>query len=119
MQLPLKQLQGQRGLTFVCADAAAFQPKPGHTYDALLCDMNGEASESMRQVVRLSEPLKPGGLVIFTLKMPLTGKVDALVELLRNTVSQAAAADLHLLAKTHLTYNRHEFTLFFEKADAR
>jgi hypothetical protein len=31
-------------------------------------------------------------------------------------VAHATAAGLVLVARTHLTYNRHEFTLFFERA---
>jgi hypothetical protein len=30
-------------------------------------------------------------------------------------VATAAAAGLRVLARTHLTYNRYEFTVFFER----
>lgn len=110
-----KRLDGQKGLNFALLDAAAFKPNASMRYDAILSDMNGDARESLRQVLRLATHLKPGGLVIFTLKTPgITsfGEIDALH---RSAVVQAAAAGLGLLASTHLTYNRHELTLFFER----
>jgi hypothetical protein len=38
--------------------------------------------------------------------------------LFREIVAMARSAGLRLFAQTHLTYNRHEFTLFLEKAVA-
>lgn len=109
-----KRLDGRPGLKFVLDDVAAFQPKPGTSYDALLCDMNGPPEESIEQVTRLSRSLKKGGLVVFTLKVPRIENLEEPCSLFRFIVGIAAAAGLRLFAQTHLTYNRHEFTLFFE-----
>jgi 23S rRNA C2498 (ribose-2'-O)-methylase RlmM len=109
-----KRLSGRPGLKFHLEDVAAFEPRAGTTYDALLCDMNGPPEESIEQVIRLSKCLKPGGLVVFTLKMPRVENVEEPEELFRLILSMAKAAGLKLFAQTHLTYNRHEFTLFFE-----
>jgi len=88
-------------------------------YDALLCDMNGPAAESIAAVARLSAFVRIGGLVIFTLKLPRVESVDEPLALLGRTVATGERAGLRLFAKTHLTYNRHEFTLFFERAEIR
>jgi hypothetical protein len=108
------RLANTRGLQSVLADAATFQPARGTAYDAILSDMNGDPLDSIARVIRLSTHLRPGGLVVFTLKLPgmttfaATGAIEAAV------VAAAAAAGLRVFARTHLTYNRHEFTLFFE-----
>jgi 23S rRNA (cytidine2498-2'-O)-methyltransferase len=99
----------------VLNDVAAFQPRAGTHYDALLCDMNGPPEESIEQVIRLSRALKKGGLVVFTLKVPRIESVEEPNELFRLIVSMTQAAGLRLFAQTHLTYNRHEFTLFLEQ----
>jgi hypothetical protein len=109
-----KRLDGRPGLKFVLDDVAAFQPKAATSYDALLCDMNGPPEESIEQVIRLSRSLKKGGLVVFTLKVPRIENVDEPCSLFRFITGMANAAGLRLFAQTHLTYNRHEFTLFFE-----
>jgi 23S rRNA C2498 (ribose-2'-O)-methylase RlmM len=109
-----RRLSGRPGLKFVLEDVAAFQPRTGTSYDALLCDMNGPPEESIEQVVRLSRSLKQGGLVVFTLKVPRIESVDEPCELFRFISRIASAGGLSLFAQTHLTYNRHEFTLFFE-----
>ncbi len=111
-----KRLAGRPGLKFVLADVAAFVPRPGTTYDALLDDMNGPPEESISQVIRLARYLKKGGLVVFTLKVPRIETVELPCDLFDEIVAQAEAGGLRLFAQTHLTYNRHEFTLFFEKA---
>jgi 23S rRNA C2498 (ribose-2'-O)-methylase RlmM len=110
-----KRLDGRPGLKFFLEDVAAFQPKAGTSYDALLCDMNGPPEESIEQVVRLSRFLKPGGLIVFTLKVPRIDSIEEPNELFRLIVSMSKAAGLRLFAQTHLTYNRHEFTLFLER----
>ncbi len=110
-----KRLDGFSGLTFIRSDVREFQPAAGVRYDALLCDMNGPPAESIGQVVRLSRHLEPGGLVIFTLKLPRVDSVSAPLRMLDAIVATASAGGLRLFAKTHLTYNRHEFTLFFER----
>jgi 23S rRNA (cytidine2498-2'-O)-methyltransferase len=96
------------GLTIVKADAAAFKPAPGTFYQAILCDMNGDPREAMRHVARLSRALKPGGLVIFTLKTTGATTPAGISSLAADTLDLAGG--LRLLAETHLTYNRHEFT---------
>ena len=110
-----KRLDGRPGLKFFLDDVAVFQPRAGTTYDALLCDMNGPPEESIAQVIRLSRFLKPGGLVVFTLKVPRIDSVEEPNELFRLIVSMSKGAGLRLFAQTHLTYNRHEFTLFLER----
>ncbi len=112
------RLRDATGLTPVLGDAATFRPQPGTVFDALLCDMNGDARESLNQVARLTRHLKPGGLVIFTLKTLGAATFDALNELEKSIVASAAAASLNIIACTHLTYNRHEFTLLFEYSPA-
>ncbi len=108
-----RRLDGHAGLTFLKADAATFSPPPATTYDALLCDMNGDAGHALRQVVRLTKFMRPGGLIVFTLKTPGGETLAALQEAIRLTLRDAAAAGLHLVTLTHLTYNRQEFTCFF------
>lgn len=109
-----KRLDGRPGLRFVLEDVAAFEPKTRTMFDALLCDMNGPPEESIEQVIRLSRFLKKGGLIVFTLKVPRIETVEEPCALFRFITGMAGAAGLKLLAQTHLTYNRHEFTLFFE-----
>ncbi|MEY4485330.1 MAG: hypothetical protein RL693_2782 [Verrucomicrobiota bacterium] len=112
------RLNKEKNLTFLKSDVATFQPKAGAKFDALLCDLNGGGLESIQQVIRLSKHLKPQGLVIFTLKLPDVETVTETLRLFDSVVEAAARAGLSLLAKTHLSYNRHEFTLFFEYQDA-
>jgi 23S rRNA (cytidine2498-2'-O)-methyltransferase len=104
-------------LRFVHADVADFVPEAGVEFDAILSDLNGPPEESIAHVMRLARNLKPGGLVVFTLKVPRVEDVDAPCALFRKIVKVADGAGLKLFAQTHLTYNRHEFTLFFEKRD--
>ncbi len=111
-----RRLDKRPGLTFVHADVAAFSPEPGAVYDAVLSDLNGPPRESMDHVTRLSSHLRKGGLVVFTLKVPKVEQLEAPLALFRTIIKMAERAGLHLFAQTHLTYNGHEFTLFFEKA---
>lgn len=111
-----KRLDQAAGLRPVIADAALFQPGPATTFAAVLSDMNGDAHESIRQVIRLSKHLIPGGLVIFTLKLPGVVTFAEANESENSVVAAAEEAGLHLFSSTHLTYNRQEFTLFFEKS---
>lgn len=112
------RLQNAPGLTTALADAAAFHPAPNTRYDAILSDMNGDARDAISHVVRLARHLRPGGLVVFTLKLPGVASFSGVNEMESNVVDAAAAAGLQLLARTHLTYNRQEFTLFFEREAA-
>ena len=112
-----QRLQNRRGLKFVRCDVAAFQPEQGAKYDALLSDMNGDPLEAMKQVIRLSEFLKMKGLVVFTLKIPRVETMHEPLEIFDAIVQTAASEKLNLFAQTHLTYNRHEFTLFFSRSE--
>ncbi len=114
-----KRLDRAPDLNFALIDVAAFQPNASMIYDAILSDMNGDARDAIQQVCRLSKNLKPGGLVIFTLKTPGVTSFTEINELYQFTVKTASDAQLKELAKTHLTYNRHEFTLFFEALTSR
>ncbi|NCF93528.1 MAG: hypothetical protein GWQ05_21615 [Verrucomicrobiaceae bacterium] len=110
-----KRLKGAPGLHAVLADVAAYQPKENTSYDAMLSDLNGPPTESIGHVNRLAAFLKPHGLVIFTLKVPRVENLEAPCAVFDEIVHSARGAQLQLLAETHLTGNRHEFTLFFEK----
>lgn len=103
-------------LAFFNTPIADFTPSERAQYDAMLCDMNNEPKVAMDHVVRLSKNLVRGGLLIFTLKLANVASVDSAIALVDDVVAQAKASDLRLIAKRHLTYNRIEFTLFFEKA---
>ncbi|MGB6220383.1 SAM-dependent methyltransferase [Haloferula sp.] len=110
-----ERLDKHRGLHFIKADVSEFEPSSRASFDALLCDMNGETRVALAQVIRLSKSLKPGGLVVFTLK---TAGVESYVEIndhFKAALDQAVNGWLKLIAVTHLTYNRQEFTLFFER----
>ena len=106
------RLAGACGLRFVLADAAAFRPEPGAAYDAILSDMNGDPRESIAKVIRLTDYLRPGGLVVFTLKLADAENFAAANVVEADVAGRAVAASLRVIARTHLTYNRHEFTLF-------
>lgn len=110
-----RRLEKSPGLRSVLADAAVFRPEKGLIYDAILSDMNGDARDAISQVIRLSHHLREGGLVIFTLKLPGVASFAEANALEKSVVEMAAAGGLNRFARTHLTYNRHEFTLFFER----
>lgn len=111
------RLNGEEGLHFFHSDVAAFRPTAAMRFDALLSDLNGDPLESLHQVLRLSANLRPGGLVVFTLKTAGVNSFEQAIGLFHEAVKRAAAAGLRLIARTHLTYNRQEFTLFFERSD--
>lgn len=108
------RLNRRPGLTFLKADAATFLPPPGAVFDALLSDLNGDALVSLRLVIRLLPSLRPNGLVVFTLKTPHTETLTDITAICQAVIAAAAAAGLRLIAITHLTYNRQEFTVFWE-----
>lgn len=110
-----RRLEHAKGLIQVVADAASFKPPAKIIYHAILSDMNGHAEASIEQVIRLSAYLSEGGLVVFTLKMPGVAIYQEANELEENVVRLAKQGGLRRIACTHLTYNRHEFTLFFER----
>lgn len=110
------RIRNTPGLKAIVADAATFQPEAATFYDAILSDMNGDAIDAIKHVIRLSKFLRPGGLVVFTLKLPGVTTFAGVNEMESNIVKAAAMAGLNILARTHLTYNRQEFTLFFERS---
>jgi 23S rRNA (cytidine2498-2'-O)-methyltransferase len=112
-----KRLENAPGLRAVLADAATFLPEKGVIYDAILSDMNGDAGESITRVIRFARYLRENGLVIFTLKMPGVVGYSAANDLETSIVNLAEASGLRVFDRRHLTYNRNEFTLFFERAD--
>lgn len=109
------RLDKERKLDFVHSAAADYLPPPGVRYDAMLCDMNGDAAASMTQVIRLSTSLKPDGLIIFTMKLPDASTVSGINAMAGSIIGQAAKGGLSLITRTHLSYNRQEFTLFLER----
>lgn len=109
-----KRLLQRPGLTFWQTDVAQFVPARGTVFDAMLSDLNGPPEDAIAQVIRLAPWLKQGALVIFTLKLPKVESVDVPCAAFRKLVKVAGAAGLRLFAHTHLTYNKNEFTLFFE-----
>ncbi len=109
------RLNRRPGLTFLKADAATFLPPPGTVCDALLSDLNGDALVSLRLVIRLLPYLRPGGPVVFTLKTPHTETLTDITALCQTVLASAAANGLRLIAITHFTYNRQEFTVFWER----
>ena len=109
------RLKNRQGLHFCKTDVSRFNPPAQTSYDAILCDMNGEVGTALGQVIRLSNHLKRGGLVVFTLKTPGTTSYQETNSLFHSTVAAAKASGLQHIASTHLTYNRHEFTLFLEQ----
>lgn len=111
------RLRGAAGLRFIKTDVAQYRTTEGERFDAILCDMNGEAGESMRQVTRLSTQLRKGGVIIFTMKLPGIQSLPEILTATQATAEMAFGAGLTLVAQTHLTYNRHEFTLFFEQLE--
>jgi 23S rRNA (cytidine2498-2'-O)-methyltransferase len=108
------RLRQAEGLAFVQEDVAAFLPRAGEMFDALLCDLNGGAMESMKQVTRLAPYLRKGAPVVFTLKLPGMQTLSEIVTQSESAIRLATSAGLLLLSRKHLSYNRHEFTLFFE-----
>ena len=111
------RLDGHPGLTFQRADTARWQAPAGSAFDAMLCDLNGPPQPAIQQVVRMAPALKPGALVIFTLKLTGADSIAAADALLADVIAIASRGGLRWLAQTHLTYNRREFTLFFEHAE--
>lgn len=114
-----KRLDKHPGLHFAAMNAADFRPTAGMTYEAILSDMNGDPRAAFAQVLRLSKNLKPGGLVIFTLKTQGITGYEEIIGLHRDAMEMAAVAGLHPITTTHLTYNRNEVTLFLERKVSR
>jgi 23S rRNA (cytidine2498-2'-O)-methyltransferase len=103
------------GLNFLQADVAHFTPPAGIRFDAMACDVNGDARAAISHVTRLAAHLRPGALIIFTLKTPGVTGFEETNALCHAVCGVAENAGLRLVATTHLTCNRHEFTQFFER----
>ncbi len=109
------RLEKRQKLTFSKMDVGEFVPPQGARYDGLISDMNGPPEAAMRNVLRFYDFLQPGAPLIFTLKTPEAGTIKEISKLENEIYALADAKGLTLIARTHLTYNRREFTLFFEK----
>jgi hypothetical protein len=109
-----KRLDHAPGLRFVLAKADTFLPPADDVYDAILSDMNGHAAESIRHVIRFAKDLRPHGLVVFTLKLTGAATFIAINDIEKRVLDHAADAGLRVFSRTHLTYNRREFTFLFE-----
>ncbi|MBT5916751.1 MAG: hypothetical protein HOH60_10420, partial [Opitutae bacterium] len=103
--------------SFKKTDVARYNPVPKAQFDSLLCDMNGDVQASLKQVVRLSESLISGGLILFTLKTSGVTNFKECNALYHEAIKSANAGGLEKIACTHLTYNRLEFTLFLKKTN--
>ncbi len=100
-------------LRFYPENAKTFRASDGEEFDALLCDLNGSPLDALDCVIYQLPHLRKGALIIFTLKAHKAATLDGMASLHRETLNKAKRAGLTLLAQTHLTYNRHEFTLFW------
>ncbi|MCZ6674099.1 MAG: methyltransferase domain-containing protein [Verrucomicrobia bacterium] len=109
-----RRLDRRERLHFIKADVAKYHPAGRVSFDAILCDMNGDVQTALGQVIRLSKHLRPEGLALYTLKSPGAKSFRETNDLFHLAIANAGAAGMKLIASTHLTYNRHEFTLFFE-----
>lgn len=109
------RLANVNNLQFIKDDVAAFIPPRGARYDALLSDMNGPPRQAILHLTRLNDFLSPGGLGIFTLKTTGAESVSQIDLLEKDVVAEAQKGGFTLIGRTHLSYNRQEFTLFFEK----
>jgi hypothetical protein len=95
-------------------NARTFQPPRGTLYDALLCDMNGSAEESLEVVISKISCLRSGAIVVFTMKTHRAADLSEILALHQRVLTKAEIGGLVFLAQTHLTYNRNEFTLFWK-----
>lgn len=110
------RLANHRNLSFLKEDVAQFVPPRGIRYDAILSDMNGDPRQAITLVTRLKDFLNPGSLAVFTLKTTGAETIPQIDVLEKDVLAIAAQNGFSLITRTHLTYNRQEFTLFFEKA---
>ena len=111
------RLTRNKNLTFLKEDVAEFVPPRGIRYDAILSDMNGPPRQAMENLARFKDFLNPGSLAVFTLKTTGAETIAGIETLEKDVLAIAETNGLSLIARTHLTYNRQEFTLFFEKGD--
>lgn len=110
-----KRLANHPNLSFLKEDVAEFVPPRGIKYDAILSDMNGSPRQSITLVTRLKDFLRPGALAVFTLKTTGAETIAEIETLEKDVLEIAKGNGFSLIVKTHLTYNRQEFTLFFER----
>lgn len=108
------RLAGAAGLQELRMDVTRFRPPAETRYDAILCDMNGDARTAAAEVFRLAAHLRKGGLVLFTLKLTGSGDLAETNKLAADVCRMAMDAGLQLITLTHLSYNRHEFTMMLE-----
>ena len=108
------RLTGAAGLRFHLADAAEFAPDPQLRFDALLSDLNGDPRTVLRVVARHARQVRPGGLLVVTLKLPDADSYPAAQQRLEDSLAAARAAGLVPICLVHLPYNRREFTLMLE-----
>jgi 23S rRNA (cytidine2498-2'-O)-methyltransferase len=109
------RLSRNKNLTFLKEDVAEFVPPRGIRYDAILSDMNGPPRQAITNVTRFKDFLNPGGLVVFTLKTTGAETIAQIDALEKDVLAIAESNGFSLITRTHLTYNRQEFTLFFGK----
>ncbi len=110
------RLSKNTNLSFLKEDVAEFVPPRGIRYDAILSDMNGPPRQAITNVTRFKDFLNPGALAIFTLKTTGAETIAEIDALEADILAIAESNGFSLIARTHLTYNRQEFTMFFEKA---
>lgn len=77
-------------------------------YNAILSDMNGPATHSARIMSSLIATLKPGSLIIYTLKL---ASLNLLKETLSQTEQLFAKNSAKFIATRHLFHNRQEVTI--------
>ena len=109
------RLSKNTNLTFLKEDVAEFIPPRGIRYDAILSDMNGPPRQAITNVTRFKDFLNPGALAVFTLKTTGAETIAEIDALEKEVLAIAESNGFSLIARTHLTYNRQEFTMFFEK----
>ena len=104
------ELQNLPRLKFVQCDARQYSSH--QTFDAILCDMNGDALTSAQTTSNLSKNLKSTGIIIFTLKIADAGELQYL---LKHVLDSFENKNLKCFSIKHLFHNRQEVTLFFRK----
>ncbi len=110
------RLSKNTNLSFLKEDVAEFVPPRGIRYDAILSDMNGPPRQAITNVTRFKDFLNPGALAVFTLKTTGAETIAEIDALEKEVLAIAESNGFSLIARTHLTYNRQEFTMFFGKA---
>ncbi len=109
------RLANHPNLSFLREDVAEFVPPRGIKYDAILSDMNGSPRQAITLVTRLKDFVRPGSLAVFTLKTTGAETIAEIETLEKDVLEIAKGNGFSLITRTHLTYNRQEFTLFFER----